>query len=141
MEASPRDKCRSEAFDGGSLATVAGVMAEDILPNDPTECRRRNRLYVLRAMDRLGLLDESLIPTLVSRPDLRWLADEEGARLGILIELGRIRDPRSFEAAVGWVLENRPYTDEARAEIRRFRAGTIELPGTPGGRVGRPRSG
>ncbi len=120
---------------------MAGVMAEDILPNDPTERRRRDRLYALRAMDRLGLLGEALVPTLVSRPDLKWLADEDGARLGILVELGCIRDPRAFEAAVGWVLEDRPYTDEARTEIRRFRAGTIELPSTPGGRVGGPRGG
>jgi hypothetical protein len=36
-------------------------------------------------IDRLGLLGEgSLIPTLGSRPDLRWLVDEVGARWDIL---------------------------------------------------------
>jgi hypothetical protein len=78
---------------------------------------------------------------LASRPDLRWLADEEGARWGILIELGRIREPRKFAAAVEWVLENRPHTEEAQVEIHRFRVGTVELPGTLGGRAGQPRSG
>jgi hypothetical protein len=102
-------------------------MAGDILPNDPVECRRRDRMYALRAMERLGLLDggESLIPTLAARPALRWLVDEEGARMGILTELGRIRDRAVFEAAVGWVLRDRPNTDEARAGLRRLRACAI----------------
>jgi hypothetical protein len=135
MEAIPKDAHRPQkTFEGGSLTALSGLMAKDIVPNDPTERRRRNRLYALRAMDRLGLLgEENLIPTLARRPDLRWLADEEGARWGILTELGRIREPEAFEAAVGWVLENRAHTKEARAQIRRLRAGTIEPPGAPSG--------
>jgi hypothetical protein len=130
MEGAPKDTHPPEAFDAGSFAAVAGVIASDILPNAPRERRRRNRFYSMRAMDRLGLLgEENLIPTLAKRPELRWLADEEGARWEVLAELGRIRDPRRFEAAVGWVLENRPRTKEAKAEIRRLRAGKIKLPG------------
>jgi hypothetical protein len=44
-------------------------------------------------MERLGLLgEENLIPTLTRRPELRWLANEEGARWDVLAELGRIGD-------------------------------------------------
>jgi hypothetical protein len=32
-------------------------MAKNSLPDDPTERRRRSRLYTLRAKDGLGLLD------------------------------------------------------------------------------------
>lgn len=59
---------------------VAGLMAKSILPKDPKEQRRRRRLRALRVTDRLGLMGErNLIPTLARRPQLRWLADEEGA--------------------------------------------------------------
>ncbi len=105
-------------------------MAKDILPEEPAERRRRRRLYALRAMDRLGLLDEEhLIPTLARRPALRWLADEGRARWGVLIELGRIGEPETFEAAVEWALENRPRSEEAKAYIRLFRAGIIRPAG------------
>ena len=101
-------------------------MAKDILPEEPAERRRRSRLYALRAMDRLGLLgEENLIPTLSKRPALRWLADEWGARWGVLTELGRIGEPEAFEEAVRWVLKNRPHTEEAKAYICRFRSGAI----------------
>ena len=54
-------------------------MAEVILPDRPAERRKRRRLCVLRAMERLGLLgEENLIPTLARRPELRWLAHEGG---------------------------------------------------------------
>ena len=143
MEVLPKDARRSQkTFEGESLAALSGLITKDILPGDPTEHRRRNRLYALRAMDRLGLLgEENLMPTLARRPDLRWLADEEGARWEILTELGRIREPEAFEAAVEWVVENRVHTKEAKVEIRRFRAGTIELSGALAGREGQPRSG
>ena len=122
-----RDARRPEASDGGSSEAVwgvRGVMAKDILPEEPDERRRRRRLYALRAMDRLGLLgEENLIPTLSKRPALRWLADEWGARWGVLTELGRIGEPEAFEQAVRWVLENRPHTEEAKAYICRFRSG------------------
>ena len=79
-----RDARRPEASGGESSDAVwgvRGVMAKDILPEEPDERRRRRRLYALRAMDRLGLLgEENLIATLSRRPALRWLADEEGAR-------------------------------------------------------------
>ena len=126
METVTRDADRPGPLDGTGLAAASGALAGGILPVDPAERRRRERLYALRAMDRLGLLGEGeLIPTLTGRPELRWLADEGGARVGILVELGRIRDPAVFEAAVGWVLRNRPRTDEARAEIRRIRTGGL----------------
>lgn len=117
------------AFAGVSLEAALEVAAADILPDGPGERRRRERLYALRAMDRLGLLGEALVPALSRRPALRWLADEEGARVGILTELGRIRDPEDFEAAVEWLLEARPRTDRARDGLRRLRV--------PGRRVSR----
>jgi hypothetical protein len=55
---------------------VGGVVFKDILPNGPDERRRRRRLYVLRAMDRLGLLgEENLISTLARRLALRARAN------------------------------------------------------------------
>jgi hypothetical protein len=66
--------------------------------------------------------EENLIPTLARKPQLRWLADEEGARWAVLAELGRIGEPDTFEEAVGWVLENRPSPEEAQTYIRRIRA-------------------
>jgi len=73
-------------------------------------------------LDALGSLGkENLIPTLARRPDLRWLADEGGARWAILTELGRIGASAAFEDAVEWALENRPSLEEARTYIRRFR--------------------
>jgi hypothetical protein len=98
-------------------------MAIDILPDQPADRRRRSRLCALRAMDRLGMLgEENLIPTLARRPQLRWLADEEGARWAVLAELGRIGEPDTFEEAVGWVLENRPSPEGAKSYVRRIRA-------------------
>ncbi len=95
-------------------------MAKDILPEGPTEQRRRSRLYALRALDRLGLLGErNLLAALGRRPRLRWLADEEGARWAVLAELGRIGDPVAFEQAVEWALQNRPRPEEAGAYVRR----------------------
>ena len=100
-------------------------MAKDILPEGPTEQRRRSsRLYALRAVDRLGLLGEgNLLAALGRRPRLRWLADEEGARWAVLAELGRIGDPGAFEQAVEWALQNRPRPEEAAAHVRRLRSG------------------
>jgi hypothetical protein len=111
-------------------------MAKDILPEGPTERRRRSRLYALRAMDRLGLLgEEALITSLARRPALRWLADERGARWGILTELGRIGEPEAFEAAVEWTLEKRPRPEEAKAYVCRLRAGTIRSVAPSGPRL------
>ena len=87
-------------------------------------------------MDRLGLLgEENLIPTLARRPDLRWLADEDGARWALLKELGRIGDPVTFEEAVAWTLENRPSPKQARAYVCHLRSGTVRPDGA--GRLGR----
>jgi hypothetical protein len=117
---------RPETYDGASPDPVwgsRGIMAIDILPDRPADRRRRNRLCALRAMDRLGMLgEENLIPTLARRPQLRWLADEEGARWAVLAELGRIGEPDTFEEAVGWALENRPSPEEAKVYVRRMRA-------------------
>jgi hypothetical protein len=121
---------RSEADRSGALGResseavwgVRGILSKDILPDRPADRRRRSRLCALRAMDRLGMLgEENLIPTLSRRPQLRWLADEEGARWAVLAELGRIGEPDTFEEAVGWALENRPSPEEAKAYVRRIR--------------------
>ena len=117
---------RSGAFGGESSDAVwgvRGILTKDILPDRPADRRRRSRLCALRAMDRLGLLgEENLIPTLARRPQLRWLADEDGARWAVLAELGRIGEPEAFEKAVEWVLENHPSLEEAKTYIRRLRA-------------------
>ena len=100
-------------------------MAKDILPDDPEERRMRGRLCALRAMDRLGLLDEgNLLATLSARPRLRWLADEKGARWAVLAQLGRIGESGTFEEAVEWALENRPRPEEAAAHVRRLGSGS-----------------
>lgn len=122
MEAALKGARRPDASEGGrqpeAVWGVRGVMAKDILPNGPSERRKRSRLCVLRAMDRLGLLgEENLIPTLARRPELRWLANEEGARWAVLAELGRIGEPRAFEDAVAWALEACPHPEEARAYV------------------------
>ncbi len=104
-------------------------MAKGILPEGPTEQRRRNRLRALRAVDRLGLMGEGkLLAALERRPRLRWLADEEGARWAVLAELGRIGDPWAFEQAVEWALQNRPRPEEAGAYVRRLRSGAERSP-------------
>ncbi len=68
MQTALRGARRPEAPDArgsGAVWGVTGIMAKDILPDDPAALRRRSRLCVLRAMDRLGLLgEENLIPTL-----------------------------------------------------------------------------
>jgi hypothetical protein len=113
-------------------------MSKDLLPDDPAERRNRRRLCALRAMERLGLLgEENLIPTLAAKPELRWLADEEGARWDVLAQLGRIGHPATFEEAVAWALENRPSPEQAGAHVRRLRASTAapsrEAPDARGG--------
>jgi hypothetical protein len=127
MEAALEGTRRPEASDGGGYPDavwgVRGVMAKDILPNGPAECRKRRRLCALRAMERLGLLgEENLIPTLARRLELRWLADEQRARWALLTELGRIGEPEAFEEAVAWVLENRPSPGQAGAHVWSLRA-------------------
>jgi hypothetical protein len=113
---------RSRAFgreSSDAVWGVRGILTKDILPDRLADHRRRSRRCALRAMDRLGLLgEENLIPTLARRPQLRWLADEEGARWDILAELGRIGVPDTFEEAVGWAPENRPSPEEAKTYIR-----------------------
>ena len=100
-------------------------MAKGILPEGPSEQRRRSRLCALRVMDRRGLLGEgNLLAALGRRPRLRWLADEEGARWAVLAELGRIGELGAFEQAVEWALQNRPRPEEAAAYVRRLRSGT-----------------
>ena len=101
---------------------VGGLMAQAILPDRPAERRMRRRFCALRAMERLGLLgEENLIPTLTRRPELRWLANEEGARWDVLAELGRIGDRGAFEESVAWTLQNRPTPEQAGVHVRRLR--------------------
>ena len=106
-------------------------MAEPIVPDRPAERRKRRRLCAMRAMDRLGILDEeNLIATLERRPELRWLVDERGARWDVLAQLGRVGEMEAFEEAVEWALENRPSPRQARAHVWRFRAGTVVARGS-----------
>ncbi len=44
--------------------------------------------------------------------------------------MGRVRDRGAFDTALRWVLEYRPRTKEAVAEIRRFRTGKSNPPDT-----------
>jgi hypothetical protein len=97
---------------------VTGIMAQTIVPDEPKQCRRRRRMRALRAMERLGLLEEeNLISTLAERPELRWLADEQGARWVVLAELGRIGERGAFDEAVQWALEAHPQPYEARVYV------------------------
>lgn len=126
-----------DSRDGGHPDVAWGVgelMAEDILPDRPTERRKRRRFCAMRAMERLGLLgEENLIPTLCARPKLRRLADEEGARWDVLAELGRIGDPATFDEAVVWTLKNRPSPEQAGVHVPRLRAGEREASEARGG--------
>jgi hypothetical protein len=129
MEAALKGAHRPEASDGGgspgAVWGVREVMAKDILPNGPTERRKRRRLCAMRAMERLGLWsEENLIPTLAKRPELRWLADEEGARWDVLAELGRIGRRDAFDEAVGWTVMARPRPEEARTRFTGAGPGT-----------------
>jgi hypothetical protein len=112
---------RPRTEEGGSQDAVwgvTGIMAETIVPDGPKQRRTRRRMRALRAIERLGLLgEENLIPTLAQRPDLRWLADERGARWAVLAELGRIGEREAFDKAVEWTLEVHPQPYEARAYV------------------------
>ena len=103
---------------------VEGVTVEAIVPDRPAERRMRGRMCALRAMERLGLLgEENLIPTLKRRPELRWLADEEGARWDVLRQLGRVCERETFDEAVAWALRNRPGPEQVGAHVWRIRPG------------------
>jgi hypothetical protein len=132
METISRNKGRPKVFDDEELAAATRMIAGGVSPTGPKSRRQmQNRLYALRAMDRLGLLEDGeLREALADRPALDWLVSEEGARWAILAELGRIRDSGAFDTAVRWVLEYRPRTKEAVAEIRRFRTGKSNPPDT-----------
>ena len=132
METISRNKGRPRVFDDAELAAAARMIAGGVSPTGPWSRRQmQNRLYALRAMDRLGLLEDGKLgAALADRPALEWLVSEEGARWAILAELGRIRDSLAFDTAVRWVLEYRPKTKEAVAEIRRFRTGKSNPPDT-----------
>jgi hypothetical protein len=130
MEILHKSSGRPKVFDDGDLTSATEAMADGILASGPkSRHQTQNRLYALRALERLGLLgDGELKHALADRPALRWLVDEDGARWGILAELGRIRDLEKFYAAVAWVLEHRPKTKEAVARIRLFRTGKSRSP-------------
>lgn len=126
METVSKSRDHRKVLNSEELATAASAMASGV---SATGRRVQNRLYALRAMERLGLLDDSqLRQVLVDRPALRWLVDEEGARWGILTELGRIKNPEKFHVMVGWVLKCRPKTKEAVRRIRHFRTGRSKPP-------------
>ena len=124
MEVLRKSGGRPEVFDDGDLTSATEAMADGVLSGIKSRRQTQNRLYAVRALERMGLLDDAKLKrALADRPALRWLVDEEGARWGILVELGRIRDPETFDDAVVWVLEHRPKSKEAVAWIRQFRAG------------------
>ena len=115
-----RPKRSRTTEEGGQDAVwgVTGIMAETIVPDEPKQRRTRRRMRALRAMERLGLLgEENLISTLAGRPDLRWLADERGARWAVLSELGGIGERGAFDKAVEWALGAHPQPYEARAYV------------------------
>src|ERR687898_936182 len=95
-EARPKRLRTTEREGQDAVWGVTGIMAETIVPDGPKQRRTRRRMRALRAMERLGLLEENLLSTLAGRPDLRWLADERGAR---------------------WALETHPQPYEARAYV------------------------
>ena len=129
MEVLHKSSGRPTVFNDGDLASATEAMADGVLSGLKSRRQTQNRLYALRALERLGLLgDGELKRALADRPALRWLVDEDGARWGILAELGRIRDLEKFDAAVAWVLEHRLKTKEAVARIRLFRTGKSRSP-------------
>jgi hypothetical protein len=130
MEVLHKSGGRPKVFDDRDLDSATEAMADGVFSGSKKSRQTQNRLCAIRALERLGLLgDDKLKQALADRPALRWLVDEEGARWGILVELGRIRDPEKFSVAVAWILEHRPKTKEAVARIRRFRAGRgVSLP-------------
>ena len=114
-DARPKRPRTTERGGQDAVWGVTGIMAETIVPDGPKQRRTRRRMRALRAMERLGLLgEENLISTLAGRPDLRWLADERGARWAVLAELGRIGERSAFDEAVEWALEAHPQPNEAR---------------------------
>ena len=120
---------RPKMFDDIDLASATEAMSDEVLGGSKSSRQTQNRLYAVRALERLGLLgDDGLKQALADRPALRWLVDEEGARWGILAELGRIRDLEKFEATVAWVLEHQPKTKEAVARIRLLSTGKSRSP-------------
>jgi hypothetical protein len=129
MEVLHKSSGPPKVFDDGDLNSATEAVAGGLLSGSSSR-QTQNRLYAVRTLERLGLLgDDKLKQALADKPALRWLVDEEGARWGILIELGRIRDPEKFDGAGEWVLEHRPKSKEAVARIRRLRAGCrVSLP-------------
>jgi hypothetical protein len=129
MEVLHQSSGRPKVFDDGDLTSAIEAMADGVLSGSKSSRQTQNRLYALRALERLDLLeDDKLKQALADRPALRWLVNEEGARWGILVELGRIRDSEKFDGAVAWVVEHRPKTKEAVPRIRRFRTGKSRAP-------------
>ncbi len=80
METISRNKGRPRVFDDEELAAATRLIASGVSPAGPKSRRQmHNRLYVLKAMDRLGLLEDGkLRAALANRPALKWLASEEG---------------------------------------------------------------
>lgn len=129
METEAKSRRHSKAYDYRGLTSVAKSTGDGGRTTGAKGHKMQNRLYALRALERLNLLrEDELKHALADRPALRWLLDEEGARWAVLTELGRIRDTGQFDAAVTWVLAHRPRTGEAVSRIRRFRTGRTEAP-------------
>jgi hypothetical protein len=116
-DAHPKRPRRTDEGGQDAVWGVTGIMAETLVPDEPKQRRTRRRMRALRAMERLGLLEENLISTLAGRPELRWLADERGARWAVLAELGRIGERGAFDEAVEWALKARPQPYETRAYV------------------------
>jgi hypothetical protein len=110
MEVVSKSEGRPNVFDDEELVVAVNAMADGVLASVPKSRRRtQNRLYAFRAMERLGLLEESeLERTLADRPALRWLVNEEGARRGIPAELGASGTSRNSTLRCGGCLSTGP---------------------------------
>jgi hypothetical protein len=69
-------------FDDEDVGAAASAMADGVLASVPKSRRRmQDRLYALRALERLGLLgDNELKQALADKPAIKWLVDVDGAR-------------------------------------------------------------
>ena len=94
------------------LTGIQAEVAAAVAPNVTTERGRQNALYGIMAMQALG-----------DDPRFAWLHDRERrfARLTILSELGRVRNPQTLLALALGICERKPRTRAAIGLIRAAR--------------------
>ena len=72
MEVLHKSSGRLKVFDDGDLASATEAMANGVLSGTKSRCQMQNRLYALRALERLGLLgNHELKRALAERQALR----------------------------------------------------------------------